>query len=162
MTSKFDPKQLDMVINEMYEGASVTSILKKHNITKQTFYDALAEDPLLEDRYTRAQMTQTETNLDEMKRVAYEEENPQRAKNILDVLKWVNERLNPRKYGARIDLNVNTTVDLKGALTDARSRVKDVIDIAPKLVTSATGHVPVEGEAKSFAELIGIDEDSEK
>ncbi len=165
MTSKFDPKQIELVIKGIYEGESVTKTLKKHGITKQTFYDALHENPLLEDYYIRAQQAQTEINLDEMRDVAFNESDAAKARNIIDVLKWTNERLNPKKFGARMDLNVNQTIDLKGALLEAKSRSMQVIDIQPKRLTNETDLESVADIKDSSDELdrmLGIGSFSEK
>ncbi len=153
-----------MVIDSMYEGG-IRKALKKHGVHPQAFYDALSEYPLLDEQYARAQMSQAENFAEEIIEIADTEENPQKARNQIDARKWFASKVKPNKFGDRIDLNINQTVDLKGALTDARSRVREVLDISPKLVTNSTGPVPVaenkEGP-QSFEELLGIDQDSEK
>lgn len=163
--TKLNETIVKLIIDDMYELKSLKKSLLKHKILSRDFHNFIHENPLLDDLYTGAQSANAEALVEEAIEIADNEENPQKARNQIDIRKWYASKVKPQKFGDRIDLNVNTTVDLKGALTDARSRVKEVIDITPKLVTTATGQVPVaesKGEPQTFEELLGINGDSEK
>jgi hypothetical protein len=55
-------------------------------------------------------------------RVAREEPDPNRARIIIDADKWLASKLIAKVYGDKLDVNVTSTVDLSGALSEARDR----------------------------------------
>lgn len=148
------PSKLDDIIQDIFEGSSLKLALKKHEVSRGQFYSAVEKNAELANRYTHALQARTDAIAEEVVEIADTDEDPQRARNRMQARQWYAAKLMPGKYGERIDLNVNTTVDIKGALEEARSRllptrdlgnVEDAQVIESKAIThtDTTGYKPV-------------------
>jgi hypothetical protein len=113
---------VDVVIEEVSGGSTLIAALEKHNIKANRFFKVINSDPLREGKYLRAQHSRSELMVDEIIIIADTEPDPNRARVRTDVRKWVASKLQPSKFGDRIDLNINQTVDVGAALTEARRR----------------------------------------
>lgn len=111
------------VISRLPHERSLKDILKDVGISAKRFFDYLLEHPRMDLAYSHSQFARAELLADEIIDIADTESDPQRARNRIDARKWVASKLKPNKFGDRIDLNVNHTVDLSKALSEARNRV---------------------------------------
>lgn len=119
---KLSPETIQLVIDDMYENLSVKRSCEKHGIELKYFHETLNECPLLYQAYECAQQAKAENFADEVIEIADEDENPMRAKNRIDTRRWYAAVMKPKKFGERIDLNLTQTVDIRGALEEARQR----------------------------------------
>jgi hypothetical protein len=55
---------------------------------------------------------------------------PQMARNRADARKWHASKMNPSRFGDRIELNINKKPDLAGALLEGKRRVQERIAAA--------------------------------
>lgn len=81
---------------------------------------------------------------------------PQMAKLRADNIKWLAGKLMPKMYGDRIDVNVSTTVDISGALAEARSRALRLrcdsdqpIDVEFEAVPNVAASQPPDNESSA-------------
>ena len=111
------------LINQMANGLSLKSQLKLIGVEPFKFFDALNDRPDLEALYTRAQVARAELEVENIIDIADTEDDAQRARNRIDTRRWYAAKMRPQKYGDRIDLNINQTVDIGSALIEAKSRV---------------------------------------
>lgn len=114
--------QADAILKDLISGASIRKTLKKHGVTEYAFYKTIDSDPNLSKEYARAQQVRAELLADEIVEIADDATDSQKARNQIDVRKWYASKMQPHKYGERIDLNVNQTVDIGAALMEARQR----------------------------------------
>lgn len=63
-----------------------------------------------------------EIQADSLHTIADDYHDVQKARLKSDNLKWILARRVPHKYGDRLDINLNQTVDITGALLEARNR----------------------------------------
>lgn len=84
----------------------------------------LAQDSEFSAQYARAREGQADTLADELVEIADEEPDPQRARVRIDARKWYASKLQPKKYGDKLDMNVTATTDFAQRLIRARERVK--------------------------------------
>lgn len=117
-----DEKKIQAVIDQIYEGKSITTALASLNIKARDFHKALASTPSLEILYERAQAARAEILAEEIVSIADTEEDSQKARNMIDARKWYSSKMKPAKFGDRIDVNVTQVVDIGAALAEARSR----------------------------------------
>ncbi len=78
--------------------------------------------------------------IEEAGRIVDEEPNPQRAKVRADYRKWLASKLNRNKYGDKIDVNHNVSIDIAPALLAATERLNTlgiVIDVPAKQLEEA-------------------------
>lgn len=135
--------QFEEIIKDIYEGNSVANILRKRGISNKAFFETIAEVPSLEERYTRALIARSELLVDEIVEIADTSRDAQTARNQIDARKWYASKMQPQKYGERIDLNINQTVDIRGALEAAQNRIRDVIQIPKIQLTETTSEIPI-------------------
>lgn len=165
-TGEFDRDRIIAAIQLVASGeSSIRNTLKELQITAYRFYEIIANDPQISDAYARAQLSRADILAEEILTIADTEHDPQKARNRIDARKWFASKMQPHKYGDRLDINMNSTVDVRGALTDARQRaalpgryqqpIEDaqVVEL-PKLYNDCvTGSQPVEPKTRDASEL---------
>ncbi len=158
MDEKF--KKCQKVIEMMYSACTLKDALANCGVSSNMFYLTLETHPILHSLYERAQKYRGEIFADEIIKIADEEVDAQKARNRIDARKWYASKMQPQKYGERIDLNVNQTVDIGAALSEARSRLpskstqesahREVNEISNQNKESGTsGSQPVAPESSS-------------
>lgn len=96
----FSQEIADEICDYIANGPSLRSyVLQPGKPSRTTIYKWLAENPAFADQYARAREDQAESHADEMLDVARSEEDPARARLIIDTMKWTASKLKPRKYG---------------------------------------------------------------
>lgn len=125
------------LISMLCEATTLTKVLKTHAVSSQEFFKVINSVPHLSSEYSRAQYIRAELLADEVIDIADNESDTQKARNQIDVRKWAASKMRPDKYGDRIDVNVTNTVDIRAALSEAHSRIRDVIAIKPVQITAS-------------------------
>jgi hypothetical protein len=164
-----DLEKAKIVIKEIYNGATRKEAFALANITPYKFGKVLDSSPDLNISYARAQIGRAEDDADSIVEIADNELiDPNRARNMIDARKWRAAKMNPHKYGDRLDLTVNQTVDIKTALDRANSRLElpisyprqsqdeqviEMKDVTPQVTT---GSEPVETKDPHQNESIDI------
>ena len=110
---------LELLNNEFI----VENVLLKVDISRKAFYDCLNEYPKLKDKYNSVRLSHADQMVDQALVIADTCLNPHRARNQIELRKWIASKLHPATYGDKIDLNVTNTVDISGAIEAARARV---------------------------------------
>jgi hypothetical protein len=105
------------IIKEMFEGKTLKYILNEREITNYQFHKTRSQFPEIEEMYGRAKIAVTELDADELKDIADNEPDPQRARNKIDVRKFLMGKHNPKTYGDKIDVNIMGHIDVAKALS---------------------------------------------
>ena len=121
-------KQAQAVIDDIYAGTGLKQALSNQGVVNSTFYQFIATVPALANDYTRAQQARAEMLVDEIVHISDTEPDVNRARLMSDNRKWYASKMQPLKYGERMELNVNQTIDIAGALSIARQRALPVRD----------------------------------
>jgi len=130
---------MEKVIGDLYKTQSVTQTLKDHDVKPQEFYQTLKTYPLLAEMYSRAQDARADLFADEIIHIADNEVDHNKARNRINARMWTTAKMKPSVYGDRLDLNVNQNIDIRGALDEAKNRIRDIIQIpSAQLVESIT------------------------
>ena len=135
------------VIESMYELCSLRKSLELHAVSAKSFHELLSTDPSLETKYMHAQAAIAETIAEEIIEIADLETDAQRARNRIDTRRWYAGKIKPHKFGDRIDLNINQTIDIGSALLEAKKRLLPLtqpIDVTNTITPTATGLEPVD------------------
>lgn len=155
----FDPNKFDGVLKQICSGMSLKMIFgesAENGKNVWEFYAYLNSDASLIQSYRRAQEARAEVLADEVISISDEERDAQRARNRIDARKWYASKMQPQKYGDRLDLNITQPIDISFALAEAKRRamlpscdphlITDAEVIETKQLTdgSATGSQPVE------------------
>jgi hypothetical protein len=109
----------EYVFKEIEKGRALRNVLKDENTPHaDTFYEWLEKDSFKSERYARATQIRADVIFDDMLIIADQNENDtytnedgkvlinndviNRAKLRIDTRKWVLSKLNPKKYGDKI------------------------------------------------------------
>lgn len=129
MATELEIKKTELVIKSVSDNKSLTSSLKEHGIASADFFETIKQVPLLSVKYAHAQSARAELMVDEILDIADNETDSQKARNRIDVRKWAASKMKPEKFGDRIDVNINQTVDIRSALEEAKNRIRNVLEI---------------------------------
>jgi hypothetical protein len=138
------------------EKQSLNRLFKERGIKPWDFYSFLDKNPIYAVKYARAQEARAELLVEEIIEIADEEVCPQTARNRIDARRWYASKMQPHKYGDRIDLNITKTIDISSALKEAKERIQlpirysaalpspDKPDITVELSDQTAGYKPVD------------------
>lgn len=149
---------IEKIIEELYDPANgFKATLEKYNVSSSDFGPSL-EMLDMTQQYESMQQCRAEAMVEEVVEIADSDLDPMRARNRIDARKWYASKMKPNKFGEKIQLDVNTNVDLSNALIEARARkvithdaVYQVID-SPK--AKETGVIEDEAQKLLVAEML--------
>jgi len=114
-------EKIQEVIRLISEGKSASSAIKEVGISKRTFFGAVLDSDEIGNQYARATELRAAIMFDQIEQIADDSSgdetydnngNPkqntefiQRSKLRVDARKWMLARMNPRKYGDRINID---------------------------------------------------------
>lgn len=120
------------VINAVYQGVPLRKAIDDYFDGKvHKFFNVLENCPNLTQNYECAQKARSELLAEEIIHISDTESCPQTARNRIDARKWYASKIKPNKFGEKLDINMNHTVDISGALSEARARAKQVTVLPP-------------------------------
>jgi hypothetical protein len=130
-------EQLDHLIEQVSTGKTVAAVERELKLRQGFIFKLSEKDTSLREKINRARITGTDALVDSLHTIADDEQDVQRARLKSDNIKWVASRLNPTQYGDRINMDVRHSVDLDGAMIEARERIASkmpqLIDITEKI-----------------------------
>ncbi len=105
-------KAKDQVCREIAEGKSLKAICEQDGVPhRDTIHQWLADDSAFSDKYVRAREDQADFYADEIIDIADTEPDANKARVRIDARKWKASKLQPKKYGDKVDLNVSGTLE---------------------------------------------------
>jgi hypothetical protein len=96
----YDPEIGSEICDAISNGAALYKVCKW-----------LRESPDFAEKYALARELQQDRAADEIVEVARSEPDPQRARVLVDAIKWRASKLAPKKYGDRVDMNLTATIE---------------------------------------------------
>ncbi len=107
----FDRQKFDYIIEELSNGRPLTAICKDPEMPSySTFNKWILRDGNLFKEYARARQMQADYYADETVEIADGDPNIARARNRMDARRWHAAKLAPRKYGDRINNEINANI----------------------------------------------------
>lgn len=136
----------DRVCLEIAEGKSLRSICEADDMpSAETIRVWLLDDAQFSAQYARAREEQADYYADEIIEIADTEDDPNKARVRIDARKWKASKMQPKKYGDKIDLNHSGTIE---HLSDEQLESRLAILLGKAGVGLATGgDRAAEGEA---------------
>lgn len=120
------PEQREILLREIAEGKSLIGACRDNSITRSVVYEDLLIDKDFADKYARACEIRADAVFDELFEIADDGTNDWMERNAeenrgwqengealgrsrlrVDARKWALGKMNPRKYGERLDLNAS-------------------------------------------------------
>jgi hypothetical protein len=139
----------ERICREIAEGKSLKAICEQDGVpSRETVYQWLSDDSAFSDKYVRAREDQADYYADEIIDIADAAKDANLARLQIDARKWKASKLQPKKYGDKVDLNLSGSVS---NLTDEQleSRVAILLGKAGAgLLAGGSGEA--EGEAQAL------------
>lgn len=104
------------IIAKISEGNSLIKICEMHKDiypSPATFLFWVGKDPVLAKYYARAIEIRSDVNVEMIMDIADDDPNPARARNRIEARRYHNEKLAPKKYGAKVFAENNSSIDIK-------------------------------------------------
>ena len=136
-------KLLDKIFNKIVDGESLNAILKDKDMPcRQTFYNWIEEDQNIIDKYARATKARADYLFEQIIEIADKQGADmvivdgeqtinhniiQRNRLQIDARKWVASKMNPKKYGEKLDITSDDKplVPQETTVTFINARKKD-------------------------------------
>lgn len=115
--------KVNAVISSIFDGLTLVNALKLHDCSASMFYKTLEKYPESQLQYAYAEKFIADVLAEEIISIADTEENYGKARNQIDARKWLAGKRAPKKYGDRIDVNVEGSIDLTHAIDAASKRI---------------------------------------
>lgn len=116
------PEQKAKSIELAYQGATQSAIARALGLSIKAIKREQAIDLIYQADYGRALDAGLDSLVDQLIDMCDTEENMALLRQKSDNIKWVAGKRGHQRYGDRLDVNVNQTIDLGGALIEARKR----------------------------------------
>lgn len=138
---EYTQEQMDLAIDLAAKGRPLSEIITQICSTELAFWLYRQHYPDFQNTFEQARQEGLEHMADGLMTVADEERDVQRARLKSDNAKWLLSKRKPSVYGDKVDIHVSQTIDISGALNEARQRaltsadivkLKDVTMSAPK------------------------------
>ncbi len=115
------------ILSRYGDGEALSKICKDKNMPKRnTVYRWRYSYPEFGEAYELAILEHTDALVDQAGEIVDNEPNPQLAKVRSEFRRQLANKLNRSKYGEKIDVNHNVTIDIAPALLAANKRLKSM------------------------------------
>lgn len=123
----YKPDQIERALDDALKGLSLTRIIENMGTYNKAFWRYRKENPEFERSFNQARQNGLEILADRLIDMHDEQPDVNKARLASDNYKWLLSKRKPLIYGERLDINLNQTVDIRGALGEAKQRaLKDV------------------------------------
>lgn len=122
------------IVREVAEGKTLTRVCRdgkdKGYPSASRFLALIEKDPYLLKQYSRALQIRADINAETIVDIADEDTNIARARNRIDARRWHNEKLAPKKYGAKVlsenttDINIRQRIDFSMIPSQIRDQLR--------------------------------------
>lgn len=123
------PETFDAILKDLENGGKLKETVELY-WNWHDWHEYLSINPDAANRYSLAQAARAEHFVEESVEIADTELDPQRARIRIETRRWYATKMNAKKYGERLDINVTQQPSIKGALADARRRALPLSDLS--------------------------------
>lgn len=145
------PQDFDIILKKISNKGNLRAILNAQGIAVIDFFKHLDKYPEDKIKFETARQIAMEQCVDSMLGLinsARDKFDLDKAALSISTTKWLAEKLIPKTYGQRVDVNVNKTIDIRG-----------ILEAADKLVDYSV--IEVVKNTPLIAEVIILDEESD-
>lgn len=119
----YSPLIAEQIVEMLSNGCLMVDIAKTIDVNVSTISRWRLEHIDFDTSCIRADKIAADLEVDNLDTIAREEPDVQRARLRCENIKWKVARRHASKYGDRLDVNLNQTVDIGSALSEAMQRV---------------------------------------
>lgn len=144
---QYTNEQLETAIDLAIKGEPLKVIIDAMLTTEYDFWKYCQVTQDFEISFTQARQAGLEHIADGLITAHKDEIDVQRARLKSDNAKWLLAKRKPSVYGDKVDIHVTQTIDISHALSEARSRSRDVIEVGMKKLESTKKDASENGDA---------------
>lgn len=121
--SDYSENLADEICERIADGESLRAICRDAAMpNKSTVFRWLATNKGFQDQYATSKEEQAESHADDLKDIADNCTDPQKARLQIDVRKWIASKLKPKKYGDKMEVAHGITEEMADVMKRIRSR----------------------------------------
>ena len=117
-----DREKFDLIFQGIAAGRTAKAMIAEVGLAPHAFRMALVDDADIARRHAQARLAQASVLAEEVVEIADSEPDAQRARNRIQARQWFAARLDPARWGERLDLHIQGSVDLRAVLAGAEGR----------------------------------------
>jgi len=132
------PERIKLVLSRVDAKTDIFDAIRKERLSANAFFLALRKDAELNAFYQDQRKVVIEELLEDARLLLMDADNKielEKAKANLSYYQWKAEKLIPESYGNKVQIDVNKTVDIRGALEEAKERA-GIIEATYKTVVN--------------------------
>jgi len=116
--------QARQVIEHVAEGKTLREAVAAVGMRVSVFHRAISGVRELQVDYARVREIRADVDVDDALAIADNPDiDPNRARNMIDIRKWRATKYNPKTFGDRIDLNIQSSISILDTRSEAMARV---------------------------------------
>ena len=120
------------LLRRMAEGDTVSDIAKELGLTLSAIWDYRQSNQDFAAMYARARIAQTDAQMEGLVSEAKKYDDPQRARLVVDTLKWIASKRKPNEYGDQIKITHDVDDGLAEIGADALTKLGEQLLRATK------------------------------
>jgi hypothetical protein len=132
---KLTEQEEEWVINDTFESIKIEDTLKKINMNRRQFNSYLKDNPEFAMVFAQAEIDACKFIENDMLNIHRKAKDDHKlARVMLEAMRKVLEYRNPAKYSPKMDMNLNGTISVRGAIDNANNKLTELIrDVTPAL-----------------------------
>lgn len=115
--------QENEVVSLIAAGMGYKPACAKAGMTTYRYQQLRINKPAFDQAASRARTLSIDLEVDEMREIVETTDDQQKAKNLVDVIKWRASKLKASVYGDKLQVDHQVTVNIGEALANARARI---------------------------------------
>jgi hypothetical protein len=115
-------EQENHVVSLIAAGVPYKDACAQSGMTTYRYQQLRVNKPAFEQAATRARTLSIDLEVDDMREIIERTEDQQKARNLVDAIKWRAARIKAAMYGDKLQLEHSLPPDLMAALSEAKSR----------------------------------------
>ena len=130
------PERIKLVLSRVDAKTDIFDAIRKERLSPNAFFLALGKDAELNNFYQAQRKITIEELLEDARLLMMEAENKielDKYKTNLAFYQWKAEKLIPEAYGNKVQIDVTKTVDIRGAIEEAKERA-GIVEATYKVV----------------------------
>jgi hypothetical protein len=135
---RMDEASFKAVIQSVATGVSISQALLTLGVPRWAYYNYLRENPIAQQAHARARIDCAHSVVDNILQAAETELDPQRMRAKTDAYTKYASLVNPREYGAKIDLTVSRGEDPAALYAEGMQRLRSMRDQQQAIESQAT------------------------
>lgn len=154
--TKFNAEIASKIVEIYASGKLISEICEELGIGMTTLHSWRLKYPEFNEECLRAQDIGYEVQVDKLLNIFKYYKDVNQARVISENTRWAISKRSPQKYGDKLTLDINQTIDIKSALLEAKQRIgiqapsqiEQAIDVTPENLIIETDNKSVDAKIK--------------